>query len=44
MSDRAKVPLLAKLAYTAFVAVLVPYYWATYTPWNFLFFCDLACC
>ena len=42
MSGRPKVPLLVKLAYTAFVAVLVPYYWATYTPWNFLFFCDLA--
>jgi hypothetical protein len=31
-----------KLAYTAFVGVLVPYYWVTYTPWNFLFFCDVA--
>jgi len=31
-----------KLAYTAFVAVLVPYYWITYSPWNFLFFCDVA--
>jgi hypothetical protein len=28
--------------YTAFVAVLVPYYWITYSPWNFLFFCDVA--
>lgn len=34
--------LVLKLAYTAFVAVLVPYYWVTYTPWNFLFFCDVA--
>ena len=42
--DRAanKVPLAVKLVYTAFVAVLVPYYWVTYTPWNFLFFCDVA--
>ena len=42
--DRAanKVPMAVKLVYTAFVAVLVPYYWVTYTPWNFLFFCDLA--
>ena len=31
-----------KLAYTTFVCVLVPYYWVTYTPWNFLYFCDIA--
>lgn len=37
-----KMPLAVKLVLTAFVAVLVPYYWVTYTPWNFLFFCDLA--
>jgi hypothetical protein len=42
MADRRKVPTAVKLAYTAFAAVLVPYYWATYTPWNFLFFCDVA--
>lgn len=44
LPDRSgtKVPLAAKLVLTAFVAVLVPYYWVTYTPWNFLFFCDLA--
>lgn len=43
MNDRPQtIPLAAKLAYTAFVAVLVPYYWVTYSPWNFLFFCDLA--
>src|SRR6266576_2627730 len=30
------------MAATAFVCVLVPYYWMTYTPWNFLFFCDVA--
>jgi hypothetical protein len=28
--------------YTAFVAVLVPYYWSAYSPWNFLYFCDVA--
>jgi hypothetical protein len=39
---RSAVPLWIKCLYTAFIAVLVPYYWATYTPWNFLFFCDLA--
>ena len=37
-----KIPLWTKLALTAFVAVLVPYYWKAYSPWNFLFFCDLA--
>jgi len=34
--------LAVKLLYTAFLCVLVPYYWATYTPWNFLYFCDVA--
>lgn len=34
--------MIVKVAYTAFVAVLIPYYWKTYTPWNFLFFCDIA--
>src|SRR4051794_10087978 len=42
MAKHPTVPLWVKLAYTAFVAVLVPYYWTTYTAWNFLFFCDLA--
>jgi hypothetical protein len=36
------IPLWLKLIYTAFVAVLVPYYWVTYSAWNFLFFCDVA--
>ena len=30
------------MAYTAFVAVLVPFYWKLYGPTNFLYFCDLA--
>ncbi len=38
----ARVPLLVKLAYTAFVAVLVPVYWHYYGPTNFLYFCDVA--
>lgn len=38
----SRVPLWAKLAYTAFVAVLVPYYWAAYGPTNFLYYCDIA--
>lgn len=41
MSRRA-IPLWFKLLYSAFVAVVVPYYWVTYTPWNFLYFCDVA--
>lgn len=37
-----RVPLGVRLAYTAFVAVLVPYYWHAYGPTNFLYYCDLA--
>jgi hypothetical protein len=37
-----RVPLLLKLALTAFVAVLVPVYWVQYGPTNFLYFCDMA--
>jgi hypothetical protein len=42
MAQGHRIPLALKLAYTAFVAVLVPYYWVTCSPWNFLFFCDVA--
>jgi hypothetical protein len=44
MSTRAtrRIPRWVKLAYTVFVAILVPCYWVTYTPWNFLYFCDIA--
>jgi hypothetical protein len=38
----AGIPLWLKIIYTAFVAVLVPVYWREYTPWNFLYFCDVA--
>ena len=37
-----RIPMVVKVIYTAFVAVLVPYYWVQYTPWNFLYFCDVA--
>jgi hypothetical protein len=37
-----RLPLWVKLAYTAFMAVLVPVYWANYGPTNFLYFCDTA--
>jgi hypothetical protein len=38
----SRLPLWLKLAYTAFMAVLVPVYWASYGPTNFLYFCDVA--
>jgi hypothetical protein len=37
-----RVPLVLKLAYTVFMAALVPVYWHYYGPTNFLYFCDLA--
>ena len=37
-----RVPLWLKLAYTAFVAVLVPCYLKLYGPTNFLYFCDMS--
>ena len=37
-----RLSLWLKLAYTAFMAVLVPVYWHYYGPTNFLYFCDLA--
>jgi hypothetical protein len=37
-----RVPLVVKLAYTAFVCVMVPFYLKTYGPTNFLYFCDVA--
>jgi hypothetical protein len=36
------IPLAAKVAGTAFLAVMVPVYWHTYGPTNFLWFCDAA--
>jgi hypothetical protein len=35
-------PLWLKIAFTAFMAVLVPVYWHQYGWTNFLYFCDLA--
>jgi hypothetical protein len=37
-----RVPLFLKIAYTAFMAVLIPVYWHYYGPTNFLYFCDIA--
>lgn len=39
---RARIPLVARIAYTAFVAVLGPVYYRDYGPTNFLYFCDVA--
>ena len=36
------IPIWVKVAYSAFVTLVVPYYWVTYSPWNFLYFCDIA--
>ena len=38
----SRLPLWLKLVYTAFMAVLIPVYWANYGPTNFLYFCDTA--
>jgi hypothetical protein len=37
-----KIPFALKVAYTAFMAVLIPVYWYFYGPTNFLYFCDVA--
>lgn len=38
----SRIPLWLKIAYTAFMAVLIPVYWHQYGPTNFLYFCDVA--
>jgi hypothetical protein len=40
--NASRVPLAVKLAYTAFMAVLIPVYWYYYGLTNFLYFCDAA--
>ena len=37
-----RIPLWLKLAYTVFMAVLIPIYLRNYGPTNFLYFCDVA--
>lgn len=38
----SRIPFLVKCLYTAYMAVLIPVYWKTYGPTNFLYFCDIA--
>jgi hypothetical protein len=40
--EKARIPLAVRVAYTLFMAVLVPCYLAFYGPANFLWICDLA--
>ena len=42
MATNGRIPTWVKVAYSVFVAVVVPCYWVTYSPWNFLYFCDIA--
>ena len=42
MQAENRLPLLFKLVYTAFMAVLIPVYWHYYGPTNFLYFCDVT--
>ena len=40
--NAGRIPLWLKLAYSAFMVVLIPVYWVNYGPSNFLYFCDTA--
>lgn len=40
--SKPRIPLWLKIAYSGFLAVLIPVYWANYGPTNFLYFCDVA--
>lgn len=41
-SALTRISLWLKITYTAFLAVMIPVYWANYGPTNFLYFCDMA--
>ncbi|MDB6072122.1 MAG: hypothetical protein JWL81_3293 [Verrucomicrobiales bacterium] len=41
-AQAGRIPLWLKVAYTAFLAVLIPVYLTQYGPTNFLYFCDVA--
>jgi hypothetical protein len=40
--NQSRLPLWLKLAFTAFLLLMVPVYWANYGPTNFLYFCDIS--
>ncbi|RZA04199.1 MAG: hypothetical protein EOP11_15600 [Proteobacteria bacterium] len=42
MQTSRRLPLAVKIAYSAFMAVMIPVYWYFYGPTNFLYFCDVA--
>lgn len=42
LSQVSRIPWWLKIAYTAFLAVMIPVYWINYGPTNFLYFCDVA--
>lgn len=42
MKPVSRIPFLVKCLYAAYMAVLIPVYWKTYGPTNFLYFCDIA--
>ncbi len=41
-TTKPRLPMAIKIAFTAFMAILVPSYWMSYGPTNFLYFCDVA--
>lgn len=41
-SSRSRIPLVVKVAFSLFMAVMVPCYLYQYGPLNFLWFCDVA--
>jgi hypothetical protein len=42
LEAKTMTPIWVKWLFTAFMAVLVPVYWANYGPTNFLYFCDAS--
>jgi hypothetical protein len=42
MNESRQIPLWIKIAYTVFLAVMMPIYLHEYGPTNFLYFCDVA--
>ena len=42
MLSKNRIPLAVKLLFTAFMAVLIPFYLKEYGATNFLYFCDVA--